>query len=373
MRTATSLRYVGHPAKISLENRVGTMRVPMFLQSFVIHSLVLTLVAFFGAQLAVAQVAPRHGGKELVEVYRNWTDDDVPWIITAEERSAFHRLANDQERDEFIEQFWYRRDPTPDTLKNEFEDEYYKRVLYANDHFAAGGEPGWRTDRGRLYIEYGPPDKIATGARNLPRGAAAKTESWKYKYLEDVGTDVVFDFADRRGNDDYELELPDFMSELPPAARLRDWPGFKGSLEAYVGGVPQPKIAYVDLFQVLTHRVNYNGFPVALEVSAQRATTNISLARLNITVPRALLLEGQIGRGEMRAFVRIVRMDGKTAAIREASVPPPTDAQAEKQAHLRIEVPLFPRRYRLEVVVEDVETEFKKTIVQALKVPGREE
>ena len=86
-------------------------------------------------------------------------DEDVRWIITSEEESAFKKLSNDAERDTFIEGFWLRRDPTPDTAENEYKEEHYRRIAYANEHFAAG-MPGWRTDRGRIYIMFGPPDSI---------------------------------------------------------------------------------------------------------------------------------------------------------------------------------------------------------------------
>ena len=95
--------------------------------------------------------------QELGKTYRKWLDEDVRWIISDEERAAFKQLSNDEERDQFIEAFWQRRDPTPDTEENEFKEEHYQRMAYANEHFAAG-IPGWKTDRGRIYIMYGKPD-----------------------------------------------------------------------------------------------------------------------------------------------------------------------------------------------------------------------
>ena len=97
--------------------------------------------------------------KELETPYRKWLNEDVAYIITDEERTAFKRLQTDEEREQFIEQFWLRRDPTPDTVENEFKEEHYRRIAYANEHFASG-IPGWKTDRGRIYITYGPPDEI---------------------------------------------------------------------------------------------------------------------------------------------------------------------------------------------------------------------
>ncbi len=97
--------------------------------------------------------------EKLGGVYKKWLDEDVRWIITDEELSAFKKLTNNAERDMFIEGFWQRRDPTPDTAENEYKEEHYRRIAYANEHFAAG-MPGWRTDRGRIYIMYGPPTSI---------------------------------------------------------------------------------------------------------------------------------------------------------------------------------------------------------------------
>ncbi len=96
---------------------------------------------------------------ELSKTYKKWLNEDVVWIITDQERAAFKQLSNDEERDNFIEAFWQRRDPTPDTEENEYKEEHYRRIAYANEHFAAG-IPGWKTDRGRIYIMYGPADEI---------------------------------------------------------------------------------------------------------------------------------------------------------------------------------------------------------------------
>ena len=101
--------------------------------------------------------------KEISKTYKKWLDEDVRWIITDEERAAFKQLSNDDERDQFIEQFWLRRDPTPDTAENEYKEEHHRRIAYANEHFASG-IPGWKTDRGRIYIVYGPPDEIESHA-----------------------------------------------------------------------------------------------------------------------------------------------------------------------------------------------------------------
>src|ERR1039457_6551913 len=90
--------------------------------------------------------------------YTKWVSEDVAYIIRDDERAAFGRLQSDAEREHFIEQFWLRRDPTPGTVENEFKEEHYRRIAYTNEHYATS-VPGWKTDRGRIYIVYGPPDE----------------------------------------------------------------------------------------------------------------------------------------------------------------------------------------------------------------------
>ena len=129
---------------------------------------------------------------ELSKTYKKWLNEDVVWIITDEERAAFKQLSNDEERDNFIEAFWQRRDPTPDTEENEYKEEHYRRIAYANEHFAAG-IPGWKTDRGRIYIMYGPADEVdshpsgGTYQRPMDEGGGETStfpfEQWRYRYL----------------------------------------------------------------------------------------------------------------------------------------------------------------------------------------------
>src|ERR1700738_5240192 len=153
---------------------------------------------------------------ELSKTYKKWLDEDVRWIITDEEQKAFKLLSNDEERDQFIEAFWQRRDPTPDTEENEFKEEHYRRIEYANEHFAAG-IPGWKSDRGRMYIMYGPADEIEShpsgGAYERPMeegGGETSTfpfEDWRYRYLEGIGQEVIIEFVDTCMCGDYHMTL----------------------------------------------------------------------------------------------------------------------------------------------------------------------
>lgn len=146
-----------------------------------------------------------------------WVEQEVPYIITAEEREAFESLGAEEERERFIEQFWLRRDPTPGTGANEFRDEHYRRIAYANENFGFEGTAGWRTDRGALYIIHGEPDskegRPDGGAHYLPPsegGAQVMVypfEQWRYRYIEGLGQEIVFEFVDAQATGNYRLAL----------------------------------------------------------------------------------------------------------------------------------------------------------------------
>ncbi|MFY9572397.1 MAG: GWxTD domain-containing protein, partial [Blastocatellia bacterium] len=152
--------------------------------------------------------------EELKSVYKNWLDQDVSYIITDEERKAFKALKTDEERDQFIEQFWLRRDPDPDTPENEYKEQYFERIQYANEKFSSG-IPGWKTDRGRIYIMFGKPDELEShpsgGAYQRPSwegGGSTSTypfETWWYRYIEGIGSDIEIEFVDPSGSGEYRI------------------------------------------------------------------------------------------------------------------------------------------------------------------------
>src|SRR5579864_1644937 len=154
--------------------------------------------------------------KELETPYKKWLNEDVVYIITDEEKAAFKRFSTDEERQNFIEQFWLRRDPTPDTEENEFKEEHYRRIAYANDRFASG-IPGWKTDRGRIYITFGPPDEIeshpsgGTYERPYEEGGGSTStypfEQWRYRYIDGIGTNIILEFVDTTMSGEYHLTM----------------------------------------------------------------------------------------------------------------------------------------------------------------------
>src|SRR6266851_5093424 len=127
--------------------------------------------------------------KELDRQYKEWLNEDVVYIISPEERQAFLQLETNEEREQFIEQFWLRRSGNPDLPDNDFKEEHYRRIAYANEHFASG-IPGWKTDRGRMYIMWGPADEVeshptgGTYDRPMQEGSGSTStypwETWRW-------------------------------------------------------------------------------------------------------------------------------------------------------------------------------------------------
>jgi GWxTD domain-containing protein len=147
--------------------------------------------------------AQAKAGAVETSAYVRWLDEDVVYIIENRERAAFQALTTDAERHMFIEQFWQRRDPTPGAQENAFKKEHYRRKAYANQHFAMPGTAGWRTDRGHMYIVYGPPDEI----ESHPKGAQHPyaIDMWAYRHVDGIPDRGYFTFIDRTGQGDYRL------------------------------------------------------------------------------------------------------------------------------------------------------------------------
>jgi len=152
------------------------------------------------AQAAPAPVPAPASVPPSASPLKKWLDQEVTYIISDEERMAFRRLQTDEEHQKFIEQFWLRRDPTPGTETNEMREEHYRRIAFANDRFTEK-IPGWQTDRGMIYIKYGPPD----GLKSL--GATATTypfENWYYRDPGGFGP-AEFEFVDPTMTGRYHL------------------------------------------------------------------------------------------------------------------------------------------------------------------------
>jgi TonB family protein len=178
---------------------------PLFAAVILMATAAVALTAWPGAT-PHQESAGAQAGSAAASPYTKWLNEDVVYIIADVERAAFNQLTTDEERDKFIEQFWQRRDPTPGTPENEFKDEHYRRIAFANEHYGATRLPGWQTDRGRIYITWGPPDEIDSHPSGGP-GPVAPHEEWRYWHMERVGDNVTFVFTDPLRNGEYRLTV----------------------------------------------------------------------------------------------------------------------------------------------------------------------
>ena len=357
--------------------------------------------------------------QELSKTYKKWLDEDVVYIITDEERKAFKQLSNDEERDQFIEAFWQRRDPTPDTEENEFREEHYRRIEYANEHFAAG-VPGWRTDRGRIYIMYGAPDEIEShpsgGEYQRPMeegGGETSTypfEDWRYRYIEGIGQEVIIEFVDTCMCNEYHMTIDrsekDALLETPNGGQtLYEQMGLSnkadrftnGGLERLGAGPMQsqlqskqferleqyaklqapPPVKFKDLEEVVTHKISVNLMPFDVLADFVRVTGDTVLVPVTIQMKnRDITFTNKDGvqRGTVNIFCRVTTLTGKIAHTFEdtvqADIPAELLARAAESSQIYWKaVPLRPGRYRFDVVVKDVNGDRVGTWSRGIQVP----
>ncbi len=342
--------------------------------------------------------------KELETPYRKWLNEDVAYIITDEERAAFKRLQTDEEREQFIEQFWLRRDPTPDTVENEFKEEHYRRIAYANEHYASG-IPGWKTDRGRIYITYGPPDEIEAhpsgGSYERPPeegGGETSTypfEQWRYRYIEGVGTNIIIEFVDPTMTGEYHMTMDpsekDALLYVPGAGlTMMESMGLSDKTQRFentdgthlgtpFGGQPEsmneftrleqfanlqkpPQIKFKDLESAVTSRLSYNILPMKVRVDFFPVTDASVLTNVTLQFDRKDL-QFQFKDGVQRAVVDIYAkfstMTRRVVNVFEdtvtATTPPEYLQEFTKGKSIyQKTIPLAPGTYRLNVNAKDV-------------------
>ncbi len=160
--------------------------------------------------LAAAAIAQASSGalETLPSRYGQWLDKDAAYLIGPREKEVFLALKTDRERDLFIEAFWKQRDPTPGTERNEFREEHYRRLAHADQRFGRTGiKPGWKTDRGKIYIILGPPRQdLVYDAKS----EVVPVEVWFYQGLSGPGLPDGFSCVFYRPDpaSDYELYSP---------------------------------------------------------------------------------------------------------------------------------------------------------------------
>ena len=358
---------------------------------------------------------------ELSKTYRKWLDEDVRWIITDEERSAFMQLSNDEERDQFIEAFWQRRDPTPDTEENEFKEEHYRRIAYANEHFAAG-IPGWKTDRGHMYIVFGPTDEIEShpsgGSYERPMeegGGETSTfpfETWRYRYLEGIGQEVMIEFVDTCMCGDYHMTMDrsekDALKYTPNAGlTLSEQMGMSSKASRFSGGGLEqlgagpfnqdlqtkqfdrleqfaklqaaPAVKFKDLEEVVSHKISVNLMPFDVRADFVKVTSDTVLVPVTIQIKnRDVTFQNKDGveRGTVNIFGRVTTLTGKIVQTFEDTVQVdvpvellPKTAENSSVYWKALPLRISQNRYRLDVVVKDVNGDRTGSWSHAIQIP----
>jgi len=345
---------------------------------------------------------PRNVKPELKKAYKDWLEKDVTYIITDEERKAFKKLATDDERERFIEEFWRRRDPDPDTDENEFKEEYYERIAYANEHFASG-MPGWKSDRGRIWIMYGKPDEREThpmgGNYERPSyegGGSTSTypfETWFYRYLPGVGSGVEIEFVDPTGSGEYRIARnpneKDALLMIPGAGlTLSEQLGLsnKGDRISGIGGVGTnnyqreqdspfsrlqlladlsrpPQVKFNDLASAVnTGVIEENPLNFDIRVDFFRQSDERVITALTIQTSNKDLVfqdSGGLQTARINIFGRITSVAGRRAGVFEdpvittATTQELNEAKDRKSAYQKA-VGLAPGTYKVDVIVRDV-------------------
>ncbi len=361
--------------------------------------------------------------KEMESPYKKWLEEEVPYIITNEERQAFRKFSTDEERETFIENFWERRNPNPGSPENEFKEEYYRRIAYTNEHYASG-IPGWKTDRGRIYIMYGPADEVDShpsgGTYQRPPeegGGQTSTypfERWRYRYIDGIGNNVELEFVDPTMTGEFHLTIDpgekDALLHVPNAG-LTDMEamGMASKVDRFtrtdgmtigqaMGGLPEsmneftrldlyarifkpPEVKFKDLKAVVTSRISAQLLPFDVRTDFIRVTEETVLAPVTIQVANRDL-EFQNKGGVMHAvldvFGQLTSLGGRIASTFEDSVVldvPENDYQryVNRMAVYQKAVPLRPGRYKLTVVVKDDLNGHMGSIEQGIIVPHYDE
>ncbi|MDE3198299.1 MAG: GWxTD domain-containing protein [Acidobacteriota bacterium] len=361
--------------------------------------------------------------KELETPWKKWLNEDVSYIITDEERKGFKQLNTDEEREQFVEQFWLRRDPTPDTVENEYKEEHYRRIAYANEHYASG-IPGWKTDRGRIYITFGPPDEIdshpsgGTYERPAEEGGGETStypfEDWRYRYIDGIGNDINIEFVDTTMTGEYHMTMDpsekDALLYVPGAGlTLSEQMGLSSKtarfqrtdgthLGAPLGGTPAsmdeftrleqfaklqqaPKVKFKDLEAVIGSRVTFNVLPMTTRIDYLRVTDSSVLTNVSIMFENRDLqfqTKDGVSKSVIHLLGRVTNMTRRpiTTFEKDLEVPmaPEMLAQYQKQRSIyQQSVPRAPGLYRLNVVAKDVIGGNVANYEVALNVPHFEE
>src|SRR6266700_2216529 len=357
--------------------------------------------------------------KELDSAYRQWLTEDVTYIISPDERNAFLQLDTNEEREQFIEQFWLRRSNNPDLPDNDFKEEHYRRIAYANEHYASG-IPGWKTDRGRMYIMWGPADEVeshptgGTYDRPMEEGGGSTStypwETWRWRYLEGIGENVIIEFVDPSGSGEYHMTMDpsekDALLHVPGAGlSLMESMGMASKTDRFtrsdgtnlprtMGGTPAsmdefnrlelyakvnkpPEVKFKDLEAVVTSRIVRDQVHFNWRADYLKVTNDTVLVPVTVQIPNSQLsfqAKDGIHSATINIFGRVTTLTGRVVQTFEDSVsrdvPDSLYQQSLKlQSIYQKAVPLRPGLYRLDLVLKDVQSGNVGAVNNRLAVP----
>ncbi|HEV2349513.1 MAG TPA: GWxTD domain-containing protein [Terriglobia bacterium] len=361
--------------------------------------------------------------RENESAYKKWISEEVPYIITDEEKKAFKNLSTDDEREQFIEAFWERRNPNPGTPENEFKEEYYRRIAYANEHFASG-IPGWKTDRGRIYIMYGPADEVnshpsgGTYVRPQEEGggetATYPWETWRYRYIDGIGTNIELEFVDPTMTGEYHLTMdPGEKDALlhVPGAGLTDMEamGMASKTDRFtrtdgmtigqaMGGTPEsmneftrldlfskiwkpPAVKFKDMQAVVLAKLSSNLLPFDVRTDFVRITDDTVLTPITIQVAnRDLQFTNKSGvmHAVLDIYGQLSQLSGRfVTSFEDQVVLDVPEDQFQHYSDLKSvyqkALPLRHGQYKISVVVKDDTTGRMGTIDLGIHVPEYDE
>ncbi|HTA60566.1 MAG TPA: GWxTD domain-containing protein [Candidatus Baltobacteraceae bacterium] len=361
--------------------------------------------------------------KELDNSFKTWLNEDVTYIISPEERTAFLQLETNEEREQFIEQFWLRRSSNPDMPDNDFKEEHYRRIAYTNEHYASG-IPGWKTDRGRIYIIWGAPDEIeshptgGTYDRPTEEGGGSTTtypwERWRYRYLEGIQENVELEFVDPSGSGEYHLTMDpsekDALLNVPGAGlTMMESMGLASKTDRFtrsdgthlgtsLGGTPAslneftrlelyakvqrpPEVKYKDLEALVTSRMVRDQVKFNYRTDFLKVTNDTVLVPVTIQVPNNQLQfknKDGVYSASLNIFGRVSTLTNRVVQTFEDSVTRDYPESLYKQSMKLSSVyqkslPLRPGLYRLDLVIKDVDSGNVGAVNTRLAVPRYED
>src|SRR5256885_2406201 len=361
--------------------------------------------------------------KELDKQYKEWLNEDVIYIISPDERTAFLQLDTNEEREQFIEQFWLRRSGNPDLPDNDFKEEHYRRIAYENEHYASG-IPGWKTARGRIYIIWGPADEVdshptgGTYDRPMEEGGGSTStypwETWRWRYLEGIGENIILEFVDPSGSGEYHLTMDpsekDALLHVPGAGlSLMESMGMASKADRFtrsdgttlpttMGGQPAsmnefnrlelyakvnkpPEVKFKDLEAVVTSRIVRDQVHFNWRTDYLKVTNDTVLVPVTIQIPNSQLSfqsKDGIHSATMNIFMRVSTLTGRVVQTQEDPVskdfPDSLFQQSLKlQSIYQKAIPLRPGLYRLDMVIKDVQSGNIGVVNTRLQVPRYED